>query len=127
MNDRVKIISPTQGRSWALVANDYPDEMLRYVGYADAPKLNAAVWAALLADGRADEVRQAAKRFDRVAHPLSADFVATESALHYVHPFATQYYRFLWSDIGEMYGGFFNRKHARQAGLARRELGSPSR
>jgi hypothetical protein len=116
VSQQIKIIVPWTGRSVTLVTGDYPDELLRYAGYADAPQLNAGAWADLLASGRTGDAITAAKKFRARAEPLSADFVATESALHYVHPFASQYYRFLWSDITAMEGHTFGRREARQAG-----------
>jgi hypothetical protein len=116
VSQQIKIVVPWAGRSITLVTADYPDEFLHYAGYADAPQLNAGAWADLLATGRTGEAIAAAKKFPGRAEALSAGFVATESALYYVHPFASQYYRFLWSDITAMEGRTFGRREARQAG-----------
>jgi len=117
MNQRIKIEVPWTGRGLELVSADYPDEWVRYTGYADAPALNAGSWAEVERRGRAREVRAAAKRYGQGAEALSAAFVATDAALYYTHPFAQQYYRFEWPAITEMVSGTYGRRDARKARL----------
>jgi hypothetical protein len=100
-----------------LVTGEYPDEWVRYAGYADAPLLNSMSEHELERSGSLGDVRRAAKRYGCGAEPFSAAFVATEAALYYALPFARQHYRFEWPAITEMDSHNYGRRDARKAGL----------
>jgi hypothetical protein len=93
----------TRRSSLELLAASYPDEAPLTGGAARIPSLDQEILDDLVASIGTQEARKLGRR------ALSADWIATERALHYVTPKARSVVSFPWEQIREIRSGRLRR------------------